>query len=81
MSEEESGKRALAAAIRKSRRSLPYQALAALVFLPAIWGLHELIGFPAWIAWLGSLLAVMGVVGDAFNILYSLRALRRIGRG
>jgi hypothetical protein len=77
--DQERRRQELAAGLRKSRRALPYQVAIASVLLAAIWGVHSSIRVPVWIAWLTSVLAVFGTVGNAINILYCGRALRRLG--
>lgn len=77
--DQERRRQELASGLRKSRRALPYQVAIASVLLAAIWGVHLWIRLPVWIAWLASVLAVFGAVGDAINIVYCGRALRRRG--
>jgi hypothetical protein len=81
MDQEEKRRQELVAGLRKSRRALSRQVVIASVLLAAIWGVHLWIRFPVWIAWFASVLAILGAVGDAINILYCGRALRRFGRG
>jgi hypothetical protein len=76
---QERRQKELEKALRISRRALPFQTVVGLVFLAAIWGLHVWLRFPAWIAWVASVLAIFGAVSDAINILYCRRALRRFG--
>jgi hypothetical protein len=78
MNPEERRKMALAAALRKSRRALPYQAVLSVVFLAAIWGGYLWMRFPMWIAWLASVVAVLGAIGDAMNVIHCRRTLRRL---
>lgn len=67
--------------LRLSRRALPAATGFALVSIGLLWRLHLLGRLPTWAAYLIGFLAGFGAVGDALNVVYSRRRLRRSDQG
>lgn len=65
-------------ALRQSRRSLPVKIGFALLSVALLWALHAFAGLPGWAAYALGFVAVYAVVGDAINIPYVKRRLRRL---
>jgi hypothetical protein len=65
-------------ALRKSRRSLPVNIGFALLGVALLWALHAFAGLPGWAAYALGFFAVFGALGDALNIPYVKRRLRRL---
>jgi hypothetical protein len=73
---EDTPRKELEEATRRSRRALPFAACFAGAIAAVVWALHAWLRFPTWIAWLVSCLAGFRAAGDAVNLLYGRRALR-----
>jgi hypothetical protein len=73
-------RRGLEKALRSSLRILPIYVTIAMVGITLLWGAHEYLGLPAWIAYVFGIVSAYAVVGDAINILYVRRKLRLLGR-
>jgi hypothetical protein len=64
--------------LRLSRGAFPVGSIFAALVVAVLWGLHRVGWVPAWVAYVVGLFAVFGAMGDALNIVYSRRRLRRL---
>ncbi len=65
-------------ALRQSRRALPFEILLAVGGAVVLWALHHYLRLPMWVALILALFVVLGAIGDAINIPYTKRQLRRL---
>ena len=73
-------RRELEKALRNSRRSLPINLLFACLSLAVLWAARQYAGLPLAAALFLGFFGVFGALGDALNIPYVKRRLRKLSK-